>query len=267
MQMSKTDFLTRILEQKRSEIQEAKKRAPENELRDLAESPRDKRPFLQSLSVPGPCGVNIISEIKRASPSRGPIREDLDAGAHARAYEKGGASALSVLTEQEFFRGSPKDLKQARSAVSLPVLRKDFLISSYQIYESAVMGADAVLFIVRALPREVLRDFLELCGQLSLDALVEVHSEEELEDASWAGARLVGINNRDLKTFQTDIANCIRIGRCLEPRQVAVAESGIGGRSDIERIRDAGIWNFLIGESLVKAENPESFLQHLLGQE
>lgn len=261
-----SDFLSHILERKRQEVEEAGKKIPERVLREQAESSRERRPFLEKLSDPGAYGANIISEIKRASPSRGTIRADLDPAAYAEAYERGGAAALSVLTDRDYFGGSPEDLKQARAAVALPALRKDFLISTYQIYEAVVMGADAALLIVRALPREFLRDCLSLFQELDLDALVEVHSEKELESATWAGARLVGINNRDLTTFKTDIQNCIRISRYLEPGQVVVAESGIRDRTDVETLQEAGIFNFLIGESLVRASDPEAFLGHLLGK-
>jgi indole-3-glycerol phosphate synthase len=263
----KSDFMTQILESKQRELDRAVREIPLRTLRNRAEMRQDHRPFLKTLVVPGPFGMNIIAEIKRASPSRGVIREDLDPVAHARAYEAGHAAALSVLTERDFFQGDPENLQQARESTSLPVLRKDFTIAIYQVYESAAMSADALLLIVRSLTRELLRDCLSLCSELGIDGMVEVHSERELETASWAGARLVGINNRDLRTFKTDIANCIRISRYLEPDQVAVAESGIGSRADVERLQEAGLWNCLIGESLVRADDPRGLLLHLLGQE
>ena len=258
-------FLNRILDRKQQEIAEAKKEVPEGVLREQADCSQERRPFLGKLAAPGPHGVNIIAEIKRASPSRGSIRPDLEPGSYARSCEKGGAAALSVLTDCTFFRGSPDDLRGARKATGLPVLRKDFVISTYQIYESAVMEADCVLLIVRAMQRDFLKDCFHLCEEVNLDALVEVHSEEELERATWAGARLIGINNRDLRTFQTDISTSIRLSRYLKPDQVAVAESGIKDRKDVERLQEAGIWNFLIGESLVGASDLQGFMSHLLG--
>ena len=263
--MTGADFLQKIIERKQWEVEMASAKIPERHLRDRAESGRDRRSLLKKLSAPGPAGVNIIAEIKRASPSKGPIREDLVPESLAKAYEKGGAAAISVLTDNHFFRGRPADLKEARAAVGLPVLRKDFLISIYQIYESVVMGADAALLIARALPESFLKEALALCKELELDALVEVHSEQELETASRAGARLIGINNRDLSTFKTDIHTSIRISRQFEIGQVAVAESGIQNREDVKTLKDAGLWNFLIGESLVREDNPEMFLKHLLG--
>jgi indole-3-glycerol phosphate synthase len=221
---------------------------------------------MDRLAAPGPYGINIIAEIKRASPSRGPIRMDLDPASYARAYEKGGAAALSVLTDGPHFQGSPEDFRRARKATRLPVLRKDFLIDTYQIYESVVMEADCVLLIVRAVPRGLLKECLNLCSELGLDALVEVHSEEELETATLAGARFIGINNRDLDTFKTDIETSVRLCRHLEADQIAVAESGIRGRADLEKLHDAGLWNFLIGESLVRASNPGRFMGDLMGR-
>jgi len=235
-------------------------------LRELAARPRRRRPFLGALEQPGPSGVNIIAEIKRASPSKGPICPDLDPAKYAGMYERGGATALSVLTDQAFFKGSLEDLKTARGACALPVLRKEFIISSYQIYESAVAGADAVLLIVRVLAARQLSDYLALCRQLSLDALVEVHGPGDLETATATGARLIGINNRNLTSFDTDIGNAICLASRFNQDQVPVAASGITGRSDIEKNLAVGIFNFLIGESLVKSAEPATFLQSLRGE-
>lgn len=262
----KSDFLSKILDKKREEVEAARKRFPESQLRRQAEKARVTRRFFHRLATPGPDGVNIIAEVKRGSPSRGLIRKDLDAAEYAVHYEKGGAAAISVLTDETFFWGHREDLVRVRQAVQLPVLRKDFILSSYQIYETASSSADALLLIVRALDVEFLQDALQLCNELQLDALVEVHSEEELEQASTAGAGLIGINNRDLTTFSTDIETSKRVVRYLADGQVAVAESGIYGRRQIEELRAAGIWNFLIGESLVRADHPERLLHQFLGR-
>lgn len=253
----KTDFLNKIVEQKKEEVTAARKRVPEARLREDAFIHRDRRPFLKNLERPG---INIIAEIKRASPSKGPICPDLDPAAYAQEYEQGGAAALSVLTDTPHFQGSFEDLKRAREAVSLPVLRKDFLIDPYQIYESAVLNADAVLLIVRILSREQLQDYLALCDELKLDVLVEVHSEEDIASATRAGARLVGINNRNLRSFETNIERAMNMVSLLEPGQTAVAESGIKGPEDIRKLQNSGIHNFLIGESLVRASDPKAFL-------
>ena len=262
----KKDFLREIVEDKKREIALAKQLMPESMLREKAFIPRKRRPFFNKLKQPGLCGVNIIAEIKRASPSKGDICINLDPAAYASAYEAGGAAALSVLTDGPHFKGSLEDLGIARETTSLPVLRKDFLISAYQIFESAVMDADAVLLIVRILSLQQLKDYLSLCDELTLDALVEIYSESDIEKASLAGARLIGINNRNLRSFETDIETAIRMTSLLDKDQVAVAASGIRSRKDIDLTVNSGIWNFLIGESLVRAENPKEFLESFMGQ-
>ncbi|AOY58887.1 indole-3-glycerol phosphate synthase TrpC [Desulfococcus multivorans] len=260
-----TDILSRIVEQKRLEVSRARERLPETELRRLAAAPRKRRPFYDVLASAGPSGVNIIAEIKRASPSKGVIRSRLDPSLYARQYEDGGADALSVLTDASFFHGSPADLAQARSAVRLPVLRKDFIIDAYQIFESAVMGADAILLIVRILSPEQLREYMALAKDSGMDVLVEIHSTSELETAVEADARLIGINNRNLETFDTDVGRASAMGGMLGPPRVAVAESGIRNRKDIERLTAAGIFNFLIGESIVRSADPARFIRSLKG--
>lgn len=264
--VAQQDILTRIVEHKFVEVEEAKTRISEAAMKKEAEKPRERRPFFKRLFAPGPQGANIISEIKRGSPSKGLMRPDLDAASLAAAYERGGAAALSVLTDRSFFLGGPEDLRAARGATGLPVLRKDFIVSTYQIYESAAMGADAILLIVRVLTPGFLKASLDLCAELQLDALVEVHSQSDMEVATAAGARLVGINNRDLRTFHTDIGTSLELARFQAPGQVLVAESGIHGRDQIWKLTRGGIFNFLIGESLVRAGDPESFLRRLLGR-
>jgi indole-3-glycerol phosphate synthase len=258
------DILSRILEHKIEEVKAAKRRLPERRVIEKAMAAANHRPFLNNLSDPEPHGVNIIAEIKRASPSKGLIRDNLNAAEFGKKYEAGGAAAMSVLTDRDYFHGSCDDLVNARQATYLPVLRKDFLISSYQIYESVMIGADAVLLIVRALAAQQLRDYLALCEELGVDALVEVHSDHEFETAALAGARLIGVNNRDLDTFVTDINTSIRLAALFEEHHIGVAESGIHNREDIEKITAAGIHNFLIGESLVRAEDTQGFLRSLI---
>ncbi|MBW2539670.1 MAG: indole-3-glycerol phosphate synthase TrpC [Deltaproteobacteria bacterium] len=259
------DILSKIVEHKKEEVAAARKRLPENRLRTEAMIPRKRRSFMNQLLQKGPSNVNIIAEIKRASPSKGPIQLDLDPVRYALEYEKGGAAALSVLTDQTYFKGNFEDLQKAREVSTLPVLRKDFMISSYQLYESSVLGADAVLLIVRILSQEQLRDYLNLSHELEMDAMVEIHSEKDFETATRAGAKLIGINNRNLSSFETNIDTAIRMSSLMEPYQTAVAASGIQKRKDIEKICASGIWNFLVGESLVRAENPKVFLKSLLG--
>jgi indole-3-glycerol phosphate synthase len=259
-----TDFLTKIIETKKEEVKASKNRISEDQMRKAAESSGEKRPFEAVLEKPGPSGANIIAEIKRASPSKGVIKDDLDADVFARYYEAGGAAAISVLTDALYFKGSLDDLRVARKAVSLPVLRKEFILSTYQIYEAAAAGADAVLLIVRILSPEQLKDYLQLCRELGLGALVEIHHPDEIETAMACGAKIIGINNRDLSSFHTDLTIAARTAALLGPGQVPVAASGINSREDIQNLKKTGIFNFLIGESLVRSQNPVVFLRSLL---
>jgi indole-3-glycerol phosphate synthase len=260
------DILERIVQAKQAEVAAARREVSLDRLREAAEARHDVRPFLEALRAPGPSGANIVAEIKRASPSKGLIRRDLDPARLAAAYAAGGARAISVLTEKQFFLGSPEDLKQARSSSGLPVLRKDFIFCDYQLYESAAMGADAVLLIVRILGRQRLADLIQLASCLRLAALVEIYTENDLAAAARAGAQLVGINNRNLKSFETDLGRTLKFLPLLQPSQVAVAASGIRNREDIQRYQAHGVFNFLIGESLVRSENPAVFLKMLQGE-
>lgn len=260
------DILDRIVIRKKVEVQEAQRRFSLEALKENFDPSRVKRPFFETLGRPGAGGVNIIAEIKRASPSKGLISPDLDPAAQAAAYQKGGASAISVLTDRDFFKGSSEDLEAARNACSLPILRKDFLVSEYQLFESRAMKADAILLIARILSAGQLSEYLDLAVELDLDPLVEVHNETDVEKAAEAGAKLVGINNRNLRSFDTDISRATRIRSLLAGGQIAVAESGIGSRADVEENLKAGIFNFLIGESLVRAPDPAGFLAELMGQ-
>lgn len=265
--MNRTDILKEIICVKHREIHDAKERISLKEMMELAGERNERRSFYNALSAPGVHGVNIIAEIKRASPSKGMIREDLNIRNYAEAYTKGGAAAISVLTEEHFFKGSPEFIQQVREASPLPILRKDFIISPYQLYESVVIGADAVLLIAAVLSGEELNDFLELCKTLKLDALVEIHTEEEMRKAQAAGANLMGINNRNLKTFEVNIETSVRLVKSFKGGTVPVAESGIRNRQDIEKLLQSGIWNFLIGESLVRSDSPEELLRELMGME
>ena len=260
------DILTKIVTHKKQEIKAAKKLRPEASLRAGLPPVRARRSFYDRLTTFNPQGINIIAEIKRASPSKGLIRPNLDPAEYAREYESGGAAALSVLTDRHFFKGSVDDLKTAHRAATLPVLRKDFIISTYQLFETAVIGADALLLIAAILSPQQLQDYLALCRELHLDALVEIHDEDEHQKVARAGAKLIGINNRNLKTFHTDIGTSISMASRLAKHQVGVAESGIRTPADIDAVRQAGIRNFLIGESLVRADSPRLFLQSLINR-
>ncbi|MFP4533970.1 MAG: indole-3-glycerol phosphate synthase TrpC [Desulfobacterales bacterium] len=258
------DFLKKVFEQKKADIQAAKRARTEESLRREAEAREDQRPFIERLTSGDTGDVHIIAEVKRASPSKGDIRSDLDAALLAGSYERGGAAAVSVLTESRWFKGSIADLQAARAALSLPVLRKDFIFEPYQIYESAVIGADAVLLIVAMLEPAQLEEYLALCESIGLDALVEVHSPADLETVMGSKARLIGINNRNLRTLETDIQIAINTAERLAPGQIPVAASGIRTRGDIEKNLACGICNFLIGEHLVRADDPEAFLHELI---
>ena len=260
-----TDFLTTIVQQKGREISQARKVVAEARLAELVRQRSDYRSFFEPLSRPGAAGVNIIAEIKRASPSKGDIRADLDASKTAAQYEHGGAAAVSVLTDATFFKGHLDDLKAARSACRLPVLRKEFIISRYQVYEAAAAGADAILLIARILTPEKLDRLYSLCRDLGMDALVEIHTPEDARIVADCGARLVGINNRNLSTFETDIAIAMDLVARLAPGQIPVAASGISGPADIQQNLEAGIFNFLVGESIVRSADPARFIHALMG--
>ncbi|MFZ7126324.1 MAG: indole-3-glycerol phosphate synthase TrpC [Desulfobacterales bacterium] len=257
------DILSRIVNTKKSEIADARRIRPLRELRDACLELPPARPFLEHLVHPGPSGINIVAEIKRRSPSKGWLNAGMDATRQAAAYSDGGAAALSVLTDRTYFAGSQRDLAQARSASPLPVLRKDFIIDAYQVFESRVMGADAVLLICRILSALQLRELLALSGELGMDALVEVHTPADAAAATAAGARLIGINNRNLASFETDIRTAANISARLAPNQIPVAASGIRTRADIEFNLAGGIFNFLIGEALVRSEDPQRLLIEL----
>lgn len=258
------DILKQIITRKKQQVKSAKADLSESVLRDAAEGRTDFRPFIAPFETGVDGRVNVIAEIKRASPSKGTIRENLDVSSYAQSYARGGAVALSVLTDLPYFKGSIEDLKTARAATDLPVLRKDFIVSAYQVYESAVIRADAVLLIVRVLSETQLRDYLDLCRALHLDALVEVHDEADMEKVAKVNARLIGINNRNLKSFETDIGRAMAMAARLAPEQIPVAASGINCRADIDANRNAGIRNFLIGESLVRSDDPAQMLKTLI---
>jgi indole-3-glycerol phosphate synthase len=209
-------------------------------------------------------GTRIIAEIKHRSPSKGIIRSHFDPEALAAGYEVAGATALSVLTEEDFFGGSLDHMRVARARVGLPLLRKDFLFDSYQLYEALGAGADAILLIVAVLEDELLADLISLASELKLDALVEVHSAEEMDRAVRAGARIIGVNNRDLRTFSVDLGTSERLALLAPSGALLVSESGIKNRSDVERLTSAGYHAFLIGEQLMQAPDPGEALKSLL---
>ena len=234
---------------------------PAADLRKLAQILRaDRRDFRAALRSKRPA---IISEIKQASPSRGILVQDFRPAELAKQYEEGGAAALSVLTDRDFFRGSLDDLRSARTACHLPVIRKDFTISEYHVLEAAAAGADAILLIVAILDEPQLRSFRELACEFEMVALVEVHDARELEIALRSGADIVGVNNRDLRTFQVSLETSIGLAPLIPATVTKVSESGIFSAADIERLLDAGYDAFLVGEHLVKSGNPTVALRAL----
>ena len=254
-------ILDQIVQSKREEIAEHKRQRPLEALADADLYRAPRRGFAAALARPGRA---VIAEVKKASPSRGVIRADFDAVAIARAYARGGARALSVLTDAPFFQGSLAYLEAIRRVVELPLLRKDFVLDPYQVHEARAFGADAVLLICAILDDASLRELVRLASNLDLDALVEVHSREELERAAGCGATLVGINNRDLRTFVTRLEVAETLAP-LAPRQMTVvAESGLKTAADLERLEAAGVRAFLIGETLMAAPNPAAALGALL---
>jgi indole-3-glycerol phosphate synthase len=220
------------------------------------------RPFAAALARPG--HVNVIAEHKRRSPSRGAIREDLAPADVARAYEANGASAISVLTDEPFFGGRMEHLVEARAACSLPVLRKDFVVDPWQIWEARAAGADAVLLIAAALGDRELRDLLGVAGEAGMGALVEVHDRSELDRALAAGSLVVGVNNRDLRTLAVSLDTALVLAPVIPDDVVAVAESGIRSGADVRRLREAGFDAFLVGEHLMAAAAPGEALSRLL---
>lgn len=209
--------------------------------------------------------IQFICEVKKASPSKGVIAEEFPYVDIAMEYEQAGAGAISVLTEPEFFQGSPRFLEEIRQEVRIPLLRKDFTIDPYQIYQAKVLGADAILLICSILDGAAIREYIRLCDRLGLSALVETHDEWEMEQALKAGARVIGVNNRNLKDFTVDIENSIRL-RSQAPAEVAfVAESGIGSRQDIERLEAARVNGVLVGETLMRSPDKKAMLDRLRG--
>ncbi len=210
-------------------------------------------------------GINVIAEFKRRSPSKGIIRPDADLVQIVKSYEAGGAAAISVLTEEDYFSGSLDDLRTVKATVRLPVLRKDFVVEEYQVYESAVAGADAILLIVAALEDELLLDLRRLAeDELGLDALVEVHTRDEMRRAVACGAKLVGVNNRDLRTFEVSLETSLALAREAPADVLLVSESGLRTREDLSRLQAAGFHGFLIGETFMRADDPEQALRNIL---
>lgn len=261
MESTLPDILARIVERKKAEVAEKLEQRRSLEL-TAAFQKGQRRGFREALLRHPPA---IIAEIKKASPSRGVLCEDFNPGAQARAYFGGGAAALSVLTDRDFFQGSLGDLKTARATAPLPVLRKDFTIDEIDVVEAAAAGADAVLLIAAILTAREIEQFRRVAELYGMAALVEVHDEADLDKALEAGATLIGVNNRNLRTFDVSLKTAERLAARLPKEAVRVAESGIHGRADVERLTAAGYQAFLVGEHLMKSGDPKRAIEELRG--
>ena len=257
MTKSIPDILAQIVEQKKQKLGTVTKALE----RRAEEAISGRRDFERALSA---SPVAIIAEIKKASPSKGVLARNFDPAQIAAAYEQGGAAALSVLTDEPNFQGNLQHLETAREATRVPVLRKDFTIDIYHVVEAAAHGADAILLIAAILTERELRDFRELAERYRMAALVEVHDEDELQAAAASGARIIGVNNRDLRTFEVDLKVALRLAPRMPAGVVKLAESGIHSRDDVQRLRAAGFQAFLVGEHLMKSGDPAAALRKLL---
>ncbi len=258
------DILRRILRRKAEEVAERSAALPLRDLGARCEQAPAPRGFIAALERKIAAGeAAVIAEIKRASPSRGLLREAFDPAAIAASYEQGGAACLSVLTDRDYFQGDDAHLQAARAACALPVLRKDFIVDAWQVYESRALGADCILLIVSALGDARLAEYAGLATHLGLDVLVEVHDADELDRALALGAPLIGINNRNLRTFETRIETTLDLLPSIPGDRRVVTESGIHTREVVARLRGAGVHAFLVGEAFMRAEDPGAELQRL----
>lgn len=264
MTTNSSDILNRILARKREEIAERSAHVSLAEIQAAAKKAAPPRGFFNALSRAIAANRSaVIAEIKKASPSKGIIRADFDPVALAQSYEKGGASCLSILTDRDFFQGDESYLTAARAACNLPVLRKDFMIDPYQVYEARAIGADCILLIVAALNDTDMQELAWRAIDLGMDVLVEVHDREELERAQMLRTPMIGINNRDLRTFKTDLNTTIGLLTDVFPDRMVVTESGIHTREDIALMRRHGVNAFLVGEAFMKAADPGARLAEL----
>ncbi len=259
-----SDILTRILAAKRREVEDAKRSIPRDEIERRAREAPPPRGFEKSLRARIAAGsVAVIAEIKRASPSKGLIRADFDPARIAASYEKHGAACLSVLTDRDFFGGSAEDLQAARGACALPVLRKDFIVDSYQVHEARAWGADCILLIMDALPDAELRALENEARRIGLDVLVECHDAGQLERALTLATPLIGINNRDLRTFETHLETTLSLMASVPEGRLLITESGIGSPDDVMRLKKAGVSAYLVGGAFMAAAHPGEELERL----
>lgn len=258
------NVLQKILATKREEVAAARAALPLAEMEALARAAAAPRDFIGALRAKIAVGAPaVIAEVKKASPSKGLLRADFDPPAIARSYEAGGAACLSVLTDRQYFQGSPDDLRAARAACLLPALRKDFMIDAYQVYEARAMGADCILLIAAALEAGRMRDLEAAAHELGMAVLVEIHNGEELEAALGLATPLLGINNRNLRTFETRLETTLELLPRVPAQRLVISESGILATGDVARLRAGGVNAFLVGEAFMRAAEPGKALASL----
>ena len=257
-------ILSKIINEKRQEVERLRSRMPLEKLKGLASKIYLKSSFKRNISRPN--HINLIAELKKASPSRGIIRGDFNALKIALTYQANGAGAISVLTDERFFEGDIKLLKELKSKITLPLLRKDFIIDEYQIYESMYRGADAILLIANILTETELSNFYKIAKDLGMDVLCEVHNEEDLEKALKVGASIIGINNRDLNTFRVDLSTTQRLVRLIPDNKVKVSESGIKTYEDVMFLKSMGINAVLIGEAFMESDDIAGKMRQVMRQ-
>ncbi|MCQ9208424.1 MAG: indole-3-glycerol phosphate synthase TrpC [Omnitrophica bacterium] len=257
-------ILDKIVEEKKKEIKQAREKVPLAQLiQSSASFTGQLRGFKEAIAQAGK--LNLIAEIKKASPSQGVFREHFDPVAIAQSYQAAGACALSILTDKIFFQGDIAFLKLVKKAVKLPILRKDFIIDEYQIYQSVCAGADAILLIGQLLSKEKLSDFLRLCAKLNLDAVSEVHSEEDLDKVLSAGAEIIGINNRNLRTFEENLEVTEKLIKKIPKGKIIISESAIKTAQDVKYLQGLGVNIVLIGEALMRSEDISAAVKEIMG--
>jgi len=255
-------YLDNIIDYKKSELEERKQKVPIGALKSQLQFIKGRRDFRKALS--NVHGTRIIAEVKKASPSKGVIREDFDHVEIARTYEREGAAAISVLTDSHFFQGDIEYLSQIRCVVDIPLLRKDFIIDEYQVLEAMVYGADALLLIAAVLGEKELQNLYDMTRSLGMQVLVEIHDKRDLKKAKKIGAEIIGINNRNLKSFRTDIKTTVRLARLISEDKIIVSESGINTKEDLAFLKKGGADAFLIGEAFMREQDPGVLLRELI---
>ena len=255
-------FLERIVKIKKEEVSRRKALLPQRELEDTIASLPPPRDMVNAISHHAP--IAVIAEIKRASPSVGVIKEEIDPCHLGREYEAGGASAVSILTESNFFKGDLSSLRRVKKEISLPILQKDFVLDPFQIYEGRASGADAILLIACLLDQEQLNDFVGLVRELEMTPLVEIHDQQDLQRVSALDLSLIGINNRDLRTFEVDLRTTLGLRKEIPWGTRVISESGIRTSEDVKRLKEVGVDGILVGETLMRASDPASKIKELL---